>query len=168
MLTLSFQPRSPLMGLRDAPTSLRASGISASLRLLEEDHHNLYFPGLACSSPFMPSPSIWKKGPCLPSQLLQEMQSVEVRGRWLLLPGGPATLRGVLHHAGVEEGESQAFPVYVTHRPSRKGKGLESALLLGRLQRALGIASLQEVLANPNPTPGCVGIQLLHHRGWGC
>lgn len=104
MLTLSFQPRSPLMGLRDAPTSLRASGISASLRLLEEDHHNLYFPGLACSSPFMPSPSIWKKGPCLPSQLLQEMQSVEVRGRWQLLPWGPATQRGVLHHAGVEEG----------------------------------------------------------------
>lgn len=62
-------------------------------------------------------------------------------------------------------GESQAFPVYVTHRPSRKGKGLESALLLGKLQRELRIASLQEALANPNPTPGCVGIQHLDHRG---
>lgn len=38
-------------------------------------------------------------------------------------------------------GESQAFPVYVTNRPPRKGKGLESALLLGGLQRAPGIES---------------------------
>lgn len=132
------------------------------LRLLEEDHHDLYVPGLACSSPLMPSPSIWKKGPHLPSQLLQETHSLEVRGLWQLLPWGPATQCGVLHHVGEGEGESQAFPVYVTHRPSRKGKGLESALLLGRLQRELRIASLQEVLANPNSTPGCVGIQLLH------
>lgn len=34
------------------------------------------------------------------------------------------------------EGESQALPVYVTSRPPRKGKDLESSLLLGGLQQA--------------------------------
>lgn len=33
-------------------------------------------------------------------------------------------------------GEGQAFPVYVTTRPPRKGKDLESSLLLGGIQLA--------------------------------
>lgn len=35
-----------------------------------------------------------------------------------------------------EGGEGQAFPVYATTRPPRKGKDLESSLFLGRLQLA--------------------------------
>lgn len=38
-------------------------------------------------------------------------------------------------------GEGQAFPVYVTTRPPRKGKDLESSLLLGGIQLASACGS---------------------------
>lgn len=67
-----------------------------------------------------------------------------------LLPWGPsspalglASLRRAPERRGGRQsrggggvGEGQAFPVYVTTRPPRKGKDLESALLLGGLQLA--------------------------------
>ena len=69
-------------------------------------------------------------------------------------------------------GEGQAFPVYVTTRPPRKGKDLESSLLLGRLQLASvlwlsawrshpwGRARLLP-RGNGHPAPGGAGVTFL-------
>lgn len=84
----------------------------------------------------MPSPSVCKKGPRLPPWLPQETRSLEVRGRRQLLPWGQPPGAGACITLQWMGGwrESQAFPVYATNRPPRKGKGLESASLLGGLQ----------------------------------
>lgn len=72
-------------------TSPEAAGIFASsdLGLLAKDNYNLSSrPGLARRGPFTPSPSVWKKGPRLPSRLPQEMWSLEVRGQTAAPPVG--------------------------------------------------------------------------------
>lgn len=101
---------------------------------------------LAHRGPFTPSPSVWKKGPRLPRGLHRKCGAWRSGASPQLLPRGAAP-RWALHRAGARrragreaepcegEGEGQALPVYVTTRPPRKGKGLESSLLLGGLQQ---------------------------------
>lgn len=76
------------------------------------------------------------------------MRSLEVRGQPAAPPEGakqpsagacimpaPAAEQGREAEPWKGEGEGQALPVYVTTRPPRKGKDLESSLLLGGLQQ---------------------------------
>ena len=137
-------------------------------------------PRLARRGPFTPSPSIWKKGPRLPPRLPQEMRSLEVRGQPAASPVGAKQPNAgaciMPAPAGEEEkeaepwkgrGKGQAFPVYVTTRPPRKGKDLESSLLLGGLQLASVCGSRPGDRipgAGRDSFPGEMGIQL---RGGG-
>lgn len=74
------------------------------------------------------------------------MRSLEVRGQPAAPPEGakqPSAGACIMPAPAAEEereveplkgeGEGQALPVYVTTRPPRKGKDLESSLLLGGL-----------------------------------
>lgn len=100
--------------------------------------------GLARRGPFTPNPSVWKKGPRLPPRLPQEIWSLEVRGQPAAPPVGAKQpnagacstpeRRGGRQSCGKRWGNGQAFPVYVTTRPSappKKGKGLGKLVALG-------------------------------------
>lgn len=137
----------------DAPTSTGAAGIFASsdLGLLQaKDRHDLSF--CLQAGPYRPpyaQPQRLEEGASSPSSAATGNAEPGGQGpAGSSSRGGQAAQRCGLHHAGARRrageggraleggGRGQALPVYVTTRPPRKGKGLESSLLLGRLQQA--------------------------------
>lgn len=64
-------------------------------------------------------------------------------------------------------GEGQAFPVYVTTRPPRKGKDLESSMLLGGIQLASVCSSRpRNASLGQGMTPSCGGNGHPASGGW--
>lgn len=141
--------------------------------LLAEDHRSLSSPCRAVPQrPLYAQPQRLEEGASSPSSAATGNAEPGGQGPGSSSSrGGQAAQRWGLHHCGKEgreaeprkgAGEGQSFPVYVTTRPPRKGKDLESSLLLGRLQLAsvYGSQPWDRIPgAGHDSFPGEVGIQ---------